>query len=61
MQSEPIQSPDVADVPSQSAYSAARMLAALDTHGPKVAVYLLAAQLLGVFEWMSANAPGVCG
>jgi hypothetical protein len=55
------ESPDVADTPSsQSAYSAARMLAALDTHGPKVAVYLLAAQLLGVFEWIAANTNGIC-
>lgn len=46
---------------SQSALSAARLLAALDTHGPKVAVYLLAAQLLGVFEWLQTNASGVCG
>jgi hypothetical protein len=61
VQSEPSVSPGVGEESSQSAYSAARMLAALDTHGPKVAVYLLAAQLLGVFEWMSANAPGVCG
>jgi hypothetical protein len=36
------------------------MLAALDTHGPKVAVYLLAAQLLGVFEWITANTTGIC-
>ena len=53
--------PDVADTSSQSAYSAARMLAALDTHGPKVAVYLLAAQLLGVFEWIAVNSNGLCG
>lgn len=52
---------DGVDATSQSTLSAARLLAALDTHGPKVAVYLLAAQLLGVFEWLSANAPGVCG
>lgn len=52
---------EVADTASsQSAYSAARMLAALDTHGPKVAVYLLAAQLLGVFEWIAANTNGIC-
>lgn len=55
------QGPDVADETSQSAYSAARMLAALDTHGPKVAVYLLAAQLLGVFEWIAVNSNGICG
>ena len=54
-------SPDVAEDSSQSAYSAARMLAALDTHGPKVAVYLLAAQLLGVFEWIAVNSNGICG
>jgi hypothetical protein len=54
-------SPDVAENTSQSAYSAARMLAALDTHGPKVAVYLLAAQLLGVFEWIAVNSNGLCG
>lgn len=46
---------------TSNALSAARLLSALDTHGPKVAVYLLAAQLLGVFEWLSTNAPGVCG
>lgn len=46
---------------STSSLSAVRLLAALDTHGPKVAVYLLAAQLLGVFEWLQQNAPGVCG
>lgn len=40
--------------------STARLLAALDTHGPKVAIYLLAAQLLGVFTWLQENAPGVC-
>lgn len=40
--------------------STARLLAALDTHGPKVAIYLLAAQLLGVFSWLQENAPGVC-
>jgi hypothetical protein len=52
---------EVADTASShSAYSAARMLAALDTHGPKVAVYLLAAQLLGVFEWITANTTGIC-
>ncbi len=54
-------SPDVAEIPpSTSAYSAARALAALDTHGPKVAVYLLAAQLLGVFEWIASNTTGIC-
>jgi hypothetical protein len=44
-----------------SSLSAARVLAALDTHGPKVAVYLIVAQLLGVFEWASQSLPGVCG
>ncbi len=51
---------EVAETTSNSAYSAARMLAALDTHGPKVAVYLLAAQLLGVFEWIASNTNGIC-
>lgn len=46
---------------AQSTLKAARLLAALDTHGPKVAIYLLAAQLLGVFEWLQQNAPGMCG
>lgn len=58
MQPDVVQDGD--DAASQ-ALSAARLLSALDTHGPKVAVYLLAAQLLGVFEWLSSNAPGVCG
>ena len=53
-------SPDAVASSSQSAYSAARALAALDTHGPKVAVYLLAAQLLGVFEWIASNTNGIC-
>ena len=53
-------SPGGADEASQSAYTTARMLAALDTHGPKVAVYLLAAQLLGVFEWIASNTNGIC-
>jgi hypothetical protein len=56
--------PDVVqdgDEAVSNALSAARLLSALDTHGPKVAVYLLAAQLLGVFEWLTNNAPGVCG
>lgn len=44
-----------------STLSAARLLSTLDTHGPKVAVYLIVAQLLGVFEWVSQVAPGVCG
>lgn len=44
-----------------STLSAARLLSALDTHGPKVAVYLIVAQLLGVFEWASQNMSGVCG
>ena len=52
---------EVADTPSsQSAYSAARMLAALDTHGPKIAVYLLAAELLGMFDWLISNTSGIC-
>lgn len=51
---------DVENETSQ-ALSAARLLSALDTHGPKVAVYLIVAQLLGVFEWASQNMPGVCG
>lgn len=58
MQPEVVQEGDEA---VSNALSAARLLSALDTHGPKVAVYLLAAQLLGVFEWLSTNAPGVCG
>ena len=51
---------EVAENSSQSAYSAARMLAALDTHGPKVAVYLLAAELLGLFDWLVSNTTGIC-
>jgi hypothetical protein len=57
-------SPDVVqdgDEAASQALSAARLISALDTHGPKVAVYLVAAQLLGIFEWLSINAPGVCG
>ena len=46
---------------AQSAYSAARILSMLDKHGPKAMVYIIAAQLLGVFEWLQSNAPGVCG
>jgi hypothetical protein len=53
--------PAVQEDEVSSSLSAARLLAALDTHGPKVAVYLIVAQLLGVFEWLSTNAPGVCG
>lgn len=49
------------DSGTQSAYSAARLLSLLDKHGPKAMVYIIAAQLLGVFEWLQANAPGVCG
>jgi peptidoglycan/xylan/chitin deacetylase (PgdA/CDA1 family) len=49
------------DSGAQSAYSAARLLAMLDKHGPKAMVYIIAAQLLGVFSWMQDNAPGVCG
>ena len=49
------------DSGTQSAYSAARLLAMLDKHGPKAMVYIIAAQLLGVFSWMQDNAPGVCG
>lgn len=49
------------DGAASQALSAARMLQLLDTHGPKVAVYLIVAQLLGVFEWASQNMPGVCG
>lgn len=51
---------EVAENSSQSAYSAARMLAALDTHGPKIAVYLLAAELLGMFDWLISNTNGIC-
>jgi hypothetical protein len=53
--------PAVQEDEVSSTLSAARILSALDTHGPKVAVYLIVAQLLGVFEWASANMPGVCG
>lgn len=49
------------DSGTSSAYSAARLLAMLDKHGPKAMVYIIAAQLLGVFEWLQSNAPGVCG
>jgi hypothetical protein len=49
------------DSGTHSAYSAARFLAMLDKHGPKAMVYIIAAQLLGVFEWLQSNAPGVCG
>lgn len=49
------------DSGTQTAYSAARLLAMLDKHGPKAMVYIIAAQLLGVFEWLQSNAPGVCG
>lgn len=49
------------DSGTQSAYSAARLLAMLDKHGPKAMVYIIAAQLLGVFSWLQDNAPGVCG
>jgi len=49
------------DSGTQTAYSAARLLSLLDKHGPKAMVYIIAAQLLGVFEWLQANAPGVCG
>lgn len=49
------------DSGTQSAYSAARLLAMLDKHGPKAMVYIIAAQLLGVFTWLQDNAPGVCG
>ena len=48
------------DSGTQSAYSAARLLSMLDKHGPKAMVYIIAAQLLGVFEWLQSNAPGVC-
>lgn len=50
-----------ADSASQSALQAMRILRALDTHGPKVLIYLVAAELLGAFEWLSSNAAGLCG
>lgn len=49
------------DSGTQTAYSAGRILALLDKHGPKAMIYVIAAQILGVFEWLTANAPGVCG
>ena len=51
---------EVAEDSAQSAYSAARMLAALDTLGPKIAVYLLAAELLGMFDSLVSNTTGIC-
>lgn len=46
---------------SRQLLQAMRILRALDTHGPKVLVYLIAAELLGAFEWLSSNAAGLCG
>lgn len=43
-----------------SAIRAVRLLKLAELHGPKVMIYVIAAELLGVFEWISANAPGVC-
>ena len=49
------------DSGTQSAYSAASLLAMLDKHGPKAMVYIIAAQLLGLFGWLQNDAAGVCG
>jgi hypothetical protein len=46
---------------SRQLLQAMRILRALDTHGPKVLVYLIAAELLGAFEWLTTNAAGICG
>lgn len=46
---------------SQPSLQAMRILKALDTHGPKALVWVIAAELLGVFEWIAASAPGICG
>lgn len=46
---------------SHQMLQAMRILRALDTHGPKVLIYLVAAELLGAFEWLSSNAAGLCG
>jgi len=46
---------------SRQLLQAMRILCALDTHGPKVLVYLIAAELLGAFEWLTSNAAGLCG
>lgn len=46
---------------SRQLLQAMRILRVLDTHGPKVLIYLVAAELLGAFEWLSSNAAGLCG
>lgn len=59
MEHDPVQMD--AESTSQSALQAMRILRALDTHGPKVLIYLVAAELLGAFEWLTSNAAGICG
>lgn len=53
---ETLPSPDV----TGSAIRAVRLLKAAEVHGPKVMIYIIAAELLGLFEWISSTAPGIC-
>ncbi len=45
---------------SERALTALRLLKMMDQHGPKVMVYIIAAQLLGAFSWLQAQTTGIC-
>ncbi len=46
---------------SERALTALRLLKLMDQHGPKVMVYIIAAQLLGAFTWLQEQTTGICG
>ncbi len=46
---------------SQRALTALRLVKMMDTHGPKIMVYVIAAQLLGAFSWLQDKTTGICG
>ena len=46
---------------SERALTALRLLKMMDQHGPKVMVYIIAAQLLGAFTWIQHQTTGICG
>lgn len=45
---------------SNSAVTALRLLKMMDDHGPKIMVYIIAAQLLGLFALIQERASGLC-
>jgi hypothetical protein len=45
---------------SSSAATALRLLKMMDDHGPKIMVYIIAAQLLGLFTLIQERASGLC-